>query len=139
MSSKPLIFFICAFFLVCFCAGQTIASDTGPAEMRLTSEGKSKKPPAVFPHKAHQDHITCSECHHDIKDGKQVPYKEGQEIKKCVSCHNKEVLPGIKKGKNKLDTFKGAAHENCVTCHKSVAKQDPDKKKLKSCKNCHQK
>lgn len=139
MLKKLLIFFICTCFTGTIFVGNSFSDDTGPAEIQLTSEGSSKKPPAVFPHKQHQDSLTCGECHHDIEDGKQVPYTEGQKIQKCVTCHNSEVLPGKKRGKNKLDSFKGAAHENCLKCHKDVAKKDPAKKNLKSCKNCHQK
>jgi hypothetical protein len=74
-----------------------------------------------------------------MNDGKQEPYFEGMEIKKCESCHNGNVLAGKKIGKNKLDTFKGAAHQKCLECHKEIAKNDASKKKLKSCKTCHQK
>ncbi len=140
MLKRFLIFSLTALFLFCGFATQGFSSNTGPEEMKLTSTvDKSKKPPAVFPHKKHQDTLKCAECHHSIKDGKQVPYTEGMEIKKCESCHNSDVLAGKKIGKNKLDTFKGAAHQNCLKCHKEVAKKDASKKALKSCKNCHQK
>ncbi len=138
MLHRTLIFFT-ALFVVCGLVGYSLAANTGPAEMKLTSTDSTKNPPVVFPHKKHQDTLKCGECHHDIKDGKQAPYSEGQEIKKCESCHNAQVLAGKERGKNKLDAFKGAAHENCLGCHEEVAKNDPAKKELKSCKNCHQK
>jgi len=115
----------------------TISADAGPEDLVLKSSTSDKKPPAVFPHKKHQDFLKCGECHHSMVDGKQGPYTEGMEIKKCEECHNSELLAGKTKGKNKLDTYKGAAHGNCLDCHKKAAKEDSSKKKLKSCKTCH--
>ena len=117
--------------------GITISADAGPADLVLKSSDSDKKPPAVFPHKKHQDAYSCGECHHSMVDGKQGPYTDGMAIQKCEECHNPEVLGGKKKGKHKLDTYKGAAHGNCVDCHKKIAKEDSSKKKLKSCKTCH--
>lgn len=117
-----------------------LASDPGPAEMKLETTDSKKPKPAIFPHKAHQDALKCGDCHHGMDaDGKQVPYVDGQEIGKCESCHNPEKLGGKKKGKLKLDTYKGAAHGNCLECHKEIAKKDDAKKALKKCSTCHPK
>jgi hypothetical protein len=138
MVKKVLICSFAALFLVCGISNMALSTEKkGPAELKLVSSDATKKPPAVFPHKKHQDSIECGECHHGIKDGKQDPYSETLEIKKCESCHNSDVLAGKTKGKLKLDTFKGAGHGNCLACHKAVAKKDVSKKKLKSCKTCH--
>jgi Class III cytochrome C family len=115
----------------------SFASNMGPEEMTLETTGSAKPKPAFFPHKKHQDAFACADCHHGMADGKQVPYAEGMEIGKCESCHNPEKLGGKMAGKEKLDTFKGAAHTNCVGCHKEVAAKDEAKKELKSCKTCH--
>lgn len=112
-------------------------ADNGPAEITLETTGSAKPKPAFFPHAAHQASIACAECHHGMADGQKVPYTEGMEIGKCESCHNSEVLAGKTAGKDKLDTFKGAGHANCLTCHKDVAAKDEAKKDLKSCKTCH--
>lgn len=113
------------------------SANNGPEEMTLQTTGSAKPKPAFFPHKAHQDKFACAECHHTMADGKQVPYTEGMEIGKCESCHNSEKLAGKMAGKEKLDTFKGAAHTNCLGCHKEEAAKDEAKKDLKSCKTCH--
>ncbi len=139
MIKRALICSLSALFLICGFASQALSSDAGPAELKLVSSDASKKPPAVFPHKTHQDTLKCGECHHGMKDGKQVAYADGMEIKKCESCHNKDLMDGKKKGKLKLYTFKGAAHGNCLDCHKAVAKKDKAKKALKKCKTCHKK
>lgn len=120
-------------------SGLAFCSDQGPESITLISSDSSKKDPAVFPHKKHQEEISCAECHHAMVDGKQAPFSEEMEVKKCESCHNAEVLGGKKEGKYELDNFKGAGHGNCLECHKKIAKEDSSKKKLKSCSTCHQK
>ena len=126
-------------FVFCGTAVLSLAQDTGPADITIVNS-KSKKPkPAQFPHKKHQDAFSCAECHHTLADGKQVAYSEGMEIKKCETCHNKDVLGGKKLGKLKLDTLKGAGHGNCLACHKEKAKADSKLKKLKKCSTCHPK
>ena len=139
MVKKVLVTVAAAAFVFSGIAGYAFAADVGPAEITLESTGSDKPKPAFFPHKAHQDTLTCADCHHGMQDGKQVPYTEGMEIGKCESCHNSDVLAGKTKGKEKLDTFKGAGHANCVECHKEVAAKDETKKDLKKCTTCHKK
>jgi nitrate/TMAO reductase-like tetraheme cytochrome c subunit len=139
MIKKLLITAAAGAFVLCGIASQSYATDMGPEEITLETTGSSKPKPAFFPHKAHQDVLTCADCHHGMADGKQVPYTDGQEVGKCQSCHNEEVLPGKTAGKEKLDTFKGAGHANCLECHKEIAKKDEAKKDLKKCNTCHKK
>jgi len=109
-----------------------------PDQLTLTSKVSDKKPPVIFSHKMHQEAYECGDCHHGMSDdGKQVPYTEGMEIKKCEECHNADVLGGRKVGKYDMDDFKGAGHGNCLECHREVAKEDSSKKKLRSCNTCH--
>ena len=117
------------------------AADAGPADITIASEKSEKPKPAVFPHKMHQEKFTCADCHHGMVDGKKVAYVDGQEIQKCEACHNAEVLPGAKSGRNKLDTIKGAGHGNCYECHKKMAKENPElkAKKIDKCAACHPK
>ncbi len=115
-----------ALFVIC---GVAAFADKGPES--VTFETKKK---VVFPHAAHQAKLKCGECHHGMADGKQTPYAEGMEIGKCASCHNPEKLAGKTKGKNKLDTLKGAGHGNCKECHDAA-----ENKELKKCTTCHPK
>ncbi|MFW2365038.1 MAG: cytochrome c3 family protein [Desulforhopalus sp.] len=139
MLKKILACSVISLFVVFGAISYSLATDAGPAEIEMVG-AKSKKPkPAVFPHAAHQKTLKCADCHHGMADGKQVAYTEGQEIGKCESCHNKDVLAGKTKGKLKLDTIKGAGHGNCLECHKEMAAKDEAKKALKSCKTCHPK
>ena len=112
--------------------GVATASDKGPADMILESTiDKAKKAkPSIFPHAKHQETIGCGDCHHGMDaDGKQIAYTDGQEIGKCESCHFKAG----KIANDKLNTYKGAAHAQCKTCH---AKKSKDHAK---CGVCHPK
>ena len=140
---KVLVYGLTAAFL-CFGAYGVTMAETNKGPESITMEPnveKAKKTAVIFPHKGHQDAgITCGECHHGVaEDGSQAPYADGQEIVKCAECHNAEKLAGKMAGKLKLDTLKGAAHGNCLVCHKAEAKKDPAKKELKKCSTCHPK
>lgn len=142
MLNKIIVCGVATLFLITGTAVVSFSTDPGPEDITIVGS-KSKKPkPAIFPHKKHQENITCGECHHGMADdGKQVPYSEGQEVTKCESCHNKDVLAGKKSGKLKLDTIKGAGHGNCLACHKKAAKENAELKarKIDKCKACHPK
>jgi hypothetical protein len=129
MLKKILACTVVSAFLVCGGITTSFAADKGSEQLVINEAGKK---PVAFPHKKHQDAFPCSECHHGIKDGKQVPYVEGQEIQKCETCHNDKVLAGKKAGNEKLDTLKGAGHANCLACHKKN-----EKKELAKCTTCH--
>lgn len=111
--------------------------DKGPKEIVIVDKNSKKPKPAKFPHAAHQKRVKCGECHHSkSKDGKQVAYKEGQKIEKCITCHTGDMLKDKVKGKTALQR---AGHGNCLSCHKAEAKKDPKNKKLKKCSTCHPK
>ncbi len=114
--------------------------DKGPAEITMVDSTAKKPKSAIFPHAAHQKDITCGECHHGIDDaGKQVPYKEGDKIEKCVTCHTGDML---KEGPNKVkgkSAMKRAGHGNCLKCHSEIAKKDEKMKAMKKCTTCHPK
>ena len=101
-------------------------ADKGPAEMELKTAASKK--PAKFPHGNHQEAFECGECHHAKTDeGMQYPYVEGMEIKRCVTCHNKDDMSNPK-----LNSFKLASHGLCKECHKKSKDSAPSK-----CSGCH--
>jgi len=116
-----------AFGLALTYADQSSAAGNGPEEMVLkTAEGKK---PAKFPHKKHQGFLKCADCHHTkAADGKQGPYKAGEE-KKCETCHNKDMANA------ELNNFKNAAHKNCKDCHAKAEKEG--KPAPTKCTGCH--
>jgi hypothetical protein len=102
------------------------AVDPGPAEMELKTAAAKK--PAKFPHKKHQENFECKECHHAKTDeGIKYAYVEGMEVKKCVTCHNKDDMSNPK-----LNSFKLVAHGLCKECHKKNKDSAPTK-----CSGCH--
>lgn len=117
----------------------SLAADKGPEEMvlRSTVNPAQKTKLAFFPHAVHQGNFDCLTCHHGKgDDGKQVPYTDGMEIKKCESCHNKDAV--VKGMPNELETFKKAAHEKCKGCHKKLKDEGKEAGPYK-CNGCHRK
>lgn len=131
--------------LLLIACSSAYAQDKGPADIMMQTEAAKK--PATFPHAQHQAAIGCGECHHSMVDGQKVPFKEGDTVGKCTSCHNGDVLAGKAvtlegfKKPLKLDTYKGAGHAKCFACHKAMAKKDPalKEKKIDKCGACHPK
>ena len=125
---------------------------SGAAEQKVaeTMEIQSKlwkthtKGPVPFSHKKHSEEYgaKCEDCHHVIKDGKNV-WKEGDKVQKCMECHNEPTIKGEKKlpkDKQKLN-LKLAFHNNCQGCHKKLKNKDKEKYKNipTTCIKCHPK
>lgn len=103
-----------------------------------------------FTHKKHTDDysISCGECHHDAK-GKALELAAGDNVQRCIECHDKPgKAPKAKgkkklKGKAKLQYQAEAMHANCISCHKTFNKDFKKKSGKKrgpaptSCKKCH--
>ena len=104
--------------------------------------GKHKKPLVTFSHKKHNaDYkIACVDCHHVLKDGKNV-WKEGDDVQKCDTCHSEAKAPSgkdapkLSKQEKIMKYHYSAIHENCVGCHKAEKKKGKDAPS--SCKDCH--
>ena len=102
-----------------------------------------KKGIVEFTHKKHADHkdISCSDCHHVYKDGKNV-WKEGDDVQKCEACHKEVGKPpkGMKKAEKIKKYQKYAIHANCKGCHKKMIDKESEMgKKLRKCSGCHPK
>lgn len=106
-----------------------------PEDIVLNNEGykTDRKGPVDFPHLSHiEDYgVSCNECHHDYKEGKNV-WKEGDPVEKCVFCHS----PLESKGNVKKLSI--AFHKNCKTCHRNALKDGvSEDAPFKSCYDCH--
>jgi predicted aldo/keto reductase-like oxidoreductase len=114
--------------------GALIATDV-PDDVTIENEGykKDKKGPVKLSHKKHSAkfQVTCTECHHDYQNGKNV-WKEGMPVEKCSSCHSPSKNVG------KVKKLQLSYHTNCKNCHKAAAKEGK-KAPYKKCKECHQK
>ena len=128
--------------------GILYAGTTAPEVIKMeeSSYKKHKKGIVEFNHKKHATEYktSCGECHHDDK-GKPLTLKEGDNVKKCIECHNK---PGEKpKGKDapklskkeELQYHAEALHDNCKGCHKKYNKENKTKAAPTTCSKCHPK
>ena len=116
--------------LIFLSVGVLTAADVADEIMIEKKYKDDKKGPVKFAHKKHAaDYkVTCTECHHEYKDGKNV-WKDTDPVKKCSACHDPEKKQG---NAEKLNL---AFHKNCQTCHKELkGKEAPYKK----CNDCHQ-
>ncbi|MDQ1333280.1 MAG: hypothetical protein QG552_230 [Thermodesulfobacteriota bacterium] len=115
--------------------GILVAADA-PDEVVIENKGYAKdtKGPVKLTHKKHHaDYkVACAECHHVIKDGKNV-WKEGDKVQKCSACHNPEKKEG-----NVLK-LNNAYHNNCKDCHKALEEAGKPTGPFKKCNDCHQK
>ncbi|MFP5212720.1 MAG: cytochrome c3 family protein [Acidobacteriota bacterium] len=119
-----------------------IAADKGPDTITLKSKlwATPTKAPVEFTHKKHYEDlkIACAECHHVMKDGKNV-WKEGDKVQKCEECHTEPTVTAEKKlppDQQKLN-LKIAFHDNCLGCHQKTKKDKPDTKAPVTCAACH--
>ena len=108
-------------------------SSSAPDSVVIDSQQYKKKTKGSLSF-SHGDHIksgaTCTECHHEYKDGANI-WQEGDAVKKCGECHD-----GEKKNGN-APSLKNAFHNQCMECHKGV--DDEAKAPVKKCNSCHKK
>ncbi len=94
-------------------------------------DGKRTKPPVEFTHLKHQKDykITCTECHHLYKDGKNT-WKEGvTKVQKCNECHKAA-------DQGKTLSLMNAFHKDCRDCHNKM-KTEGKKTGPTLCAQCH--
>jgi len=119
--------------LVFFSVGSLMAAQTVPDTVTIENKDykKDKKRPVPLSHKKHvaEYGVTCVDCHHVYKDGKNV-WKEGDHVDKCSKCH--DPLKNTKENGVKVMKLQNAYHKNCKNCHKEK-KKGPFKK----CNECH--
>jgi len=93
-----------------------------------------RKAPVWFSHMEHAESYvdSCDQCHHEYENGKNV-WKEGQPVKKCLTCHNPS------KSNGKIKKLNIAFHKNCKGCHRNLARQGDTDAPFKQCTDCHEK
>ena len=104
---------------------------------------KHTKGLVTLSHKKHAENkdISCTQCHHVYKDGKNI-WKEGNPVQKCEACHTETGKPpkDMKKAEVVSKYHKEALHANCKDCHKKMVDKNSDMgKALKGCNGCHPK
>jgi hypothetical protein len=132
------VFFVCAGAFVVGAADVNKGPDT--ITLKSTLYQTHTKTPVEFSHKKHAEDykIACQDCHHVIKDGKNV-WNPGDPVQKCQECHNEPTVQGEKKlpkDQQKLN-LKLAFHDNCIGCHKKVKKENKQTTAPVTCAGCH--
>jgi hypothetical protein len=144
MKKRSLLVLIAAAFSVVFLFAVVYA--TQEAADTITMQSKLFDPHTkglvTFTHKKHNvDYkIACADCHHVYQDGKNV-WKEGDEVKRCDSCHAEAKAPKgdtASKEEKIKKYYYSAIHENCSGCHKALKKEAKPTGPT-TCKDCHPK
>jgi len=114
--------------------GILVAADVPDEVMLENKYAKDTKGPVKLTHKKHSTDykVACTECHHVIKDGKNV-WKEGDKVQKCSECHNPEKKEG------NVMKLQNAYHKNCKDCHKALEEAGKPTGPFKKCNDCHEK
>jgi hypothetical protein len=148
MKKQRLLLLTAAFLGTVFFVGSVYSAQQAADEITMNSKvyPHHKKTLVAFSHKKHNVayKVVCTDCHHAFKDGKNV-WKDGDEIKKCDSCHSKTKAPTGKDApkmstEEKIKEFHySAIHENCMGCHKANKKAGKKTPGPTACKECHPK
>ncbi len=145
MSKKNLLLLtavgIAMIFITAGLQAGTAVEDTFQIKTKEIEEHKREAP--TFTHKKHAEDygISCGDCHHD-QDGKPLDLKMGDDVQRCVECHNK--LEQDPQNKKDIMVLENAMHGNCIDCHKEVNIKAGDPKGRKGpapygCNDCHPK
>lgn len=101
--------------------GMAFSKDIDIGAETMTLKTTAEKKPAEFPHRLHQNIMSCMKCHHI--DGRTIT------VRRCVSCHNEGM------NNEKLNDFRKAAHLLCRGCHK-LAREEGTPAPTR-CSGCH--
>ena len=93
--------------------------------------GRKTRPAVPFPHNRHAEvGLSCKDCHHLYKDGKNVleegALEEGKEGIRCSACHRP----------NSRFNLEQAFHDQCIGCHRKALKENK-KTGPRFCGGCH--
>ncbi|MBW1650552.1 MAG: cytochrome c3 family protein [Deltaproteobacteria bacterium] len=148
MKKKLLLLAVAVLFVSFFISAGLFADSTPQDIINMESKAytEHKKGICEFPHKKHAEDLKleCGTCHHDDK-GAALELKAGDDVQKCIECHNK---PGEKpKGKDapkltpkqKREYHADMMHAQCKGCHKDYNKENKTKAAPATCKGCHPK
>lgn len=107
---------------------------SGLKKVIILDSQDGKRGPVSFSHLKHagEYEVSCTECHHEYKDGKNI-WTQNDPVKKCGECHDpEEKKDGVMKLQN-------AFHKNCRDCHKQMAEESTSEiAPYKKCTDCHQ-
>ena len=97
-----------------------------------------RKTPVEFTHKKHIEEYgySCGKCHHDENGEPLTDLKMGDEVQKCVACHDK-----LQGERTDIMVLENAMHGSCVECHKSYNEEEAGDARRgpapTRCSDCH--
>ena len=104
-----------------------------PSEIRLQSPlwDNHTRGAVTLTHEKHVEEykIACDSCHHVYQEGKNI-WKQGDSVKKCVSCHDPIEAQG------NVIKLQSAFHKNCRDCHREMS-QEGREAPYRKCTDCH--
>ncbi len=151
MSKRVAVLLLTVGFSVLFAATAIYAGTQAADVMKMETKEYEKHTKGIieFSHKKHTAEYgaACGDCHHDDK-GKPLTLKEGDNVQRCVECHQetgkKPKDEKLSKKEKIMKYHKEALHANCIGCHKDFNKKNGYKGKdpkaaPQSCASCHPK
>jgi len=144
-------------------AAAVLADTTMPDIIKMNNPAYDEHEKAIvqFNHKAHAEKFpekypeifenACGECHHNDEGEPRKDLKMGDDVDKCIECHDK---PGQmpKKVKRELrakglsreerrvrerEYHAEALHDKCRGCHRLARKKADTRKPPTTCSKCH--
>jgi hypothetical protein len=145
-------------FRVGLLAGTTV-SDV--VKMENPAYEAHKKAIVQFKHKAHAEKFDgqypeifengCGECHHDDEGEVRKDLEMGEDVNKCIECHDKpgqmpkklkrelrgEGLSREERRVREREYHAEALHDKCRGCHRRARKAADTRKPPITCSKCH--
>lgn len=124
-----------------------IVFDGSKGETESLTEFKSVyRGPVTFTHEKHAKEykIECGKCHHDGSGDPLTDIEPGEEIDRCIDCHDQE---GLLRGQalddaspeEVLEHYPNAMHQLCISCHKEHNDRTHTLFAPEACRGCHTK
>ena len=140
MSKRFLILMAVAGMAILFAATGLYAGTEVKDTFTIETDGyeQRRKTPVEFTHKKHIEEYgySCGECHHDENGEPLTDLKMGDDVQKCVACHDK-----LQGERTDIMVLENAMHGNCVECHKSYNEEEAGDARRgpapTRCSDCH--
>jgi len=101
--------------------------------------------PVSFTHGKHvkEYKLECGQCHHDDSGEPLADLTPGEEINRCIDCHDKDGLirgraPDVSQ-EEILKHYPNAMHQMCIGCHWGQNNRTHSMNAPEACRGCHAK